>query len=88
MLRGYVMTNNFDYKSKLISNEVNFPLSYWLDTYIDEFSDKYFCNVLEKNIVFDSAKQLQVLVKTDLNKDILFTIKERHEHGKYDEYNL
>ena len=88
MFKGYVISNNFDYKSELVNNCLDFPLEYWLDTYIDRFLDRYFCNVLEKNIIVNSAKQMQVLVKTDMGKDVLFTIKERHVDGKYDEYNL
>ena len=88
MLKGYVMTNDFDYKSELVNNGFDFPLDYWLDTYIDKFADRYFCNVLEKNILISSNNQMKILVKTDMNKDVIFTIKERHVDGKYDEYNL
>lgn len=83
------MTNNFDYKSEIVNNAPkDFPLAYLLDLYIDKFLDRYFCNIVEKNTLINSNNQVQVLVKTDLNKNVLFTIKERYEYGKYDEYNL
>lgn len=88
MLKGYVMTNDFNYKSELVNNDLDFPLDYWLDLYIDRFLDQYFCNVIKKSVLIKSDKQLQVLVKTDMGKDVIFTIKERHVDGKYDEYNL
>lgn len=88
MLKGYVMTNDFDYKSELVNNNLDFPLDYWLDIYIDKFLDRYFCNAVEKNILVSSNNQMKILVKTDMNKDVIFTIKERHVDGKYDEYNL